>query len=119
MKHGFIHILRNILSRQNNAILQQVVDMQQLLFFSRVAFICNVCFLLTAILPFIPSLKQGHLVSTILVLGMLVSFVLNALINLVLAILLLRRKKLQQYLPAWLMIFNLLCLVPQLIFFLR
>jgi len=105
------------LGRQNKAILQQVVDMQALLFFSRVSFICNTCFILTWVFYFIPSLGDGHVVSTILVLGVVVSIALNLLVNCFIIVLLLMRKPLWPVIPKWLVIFNLICLIPQIIFF--
>jgi len=93
--------------------------MQQLLFLSRLACICNVCFVLTAIFKFVPALKQGHFVSTVLVLGLPVAFVLNLVVHTGIAIVILKRKKVKQHMPSWLMIFNLLCLVLQLIYFLQ
>jgi hypothetical protein len=105
------------LGRQNKAILQQVVDMQPLLFFSRVTFICNVCFILTWLFYFIPSLGDGHVVSTILVLGVVVAVVLNITINCIIIVLLLLRKPLWPFIPKWLVIFNLICLILQIIFF--
>lgn len=91
--------------------------MQALLFFSRVTFICNTCFILTFAFYFIPSVGDGHVVSTVLVLGVLVSVVLNILVNCVIIVLLLRRKPLWPFIPKWLIIFNGICLIPQIIFF--
>jgi threonine/homoserine/homoserine lactone efflux protein len=91
--------------------------MQPLLFFSRVTFICNICFILTVLMYFIPSPGDGHVVSTILVLGVVVAVVLNMIVNLFIIVILLRRRPLWQYIPKWLVIFNLVCLIPQIIFF--
>src|SRR6266542_3279284 len=71
----FSSLLQKLIVGQNNAILQQLDYMQSLIFFSRVAFICNVCFLLTWIMRYFPVLKQGqqdHFVSVVLILGVLV-----------------------------------------------
>jgi hypothetical protein len=105
------------LGRQNKAILQQVVDMQALLFFSRVSFICNICYLITFLFYFIPRLGDGHVVSTILVLGVLVAVVLNLLLTGIIIILFFTSKSLLKAVPKWLIIFNLICCIPQLIFF--
>jgi hypothetical protein len=91
--------------------------MQRLLFFSRVTFICNICFLLTWVFYFVPNLGDGHVVSTILVLGVVVAVVLNILVNCFIIVVLLCRKPLWTYIPKWLVIFNLVCLIPQIIFF--
>jgi hypothetical protein len=106
------------LGRQNNAILQQVPDMQPLLFFSRVAFICNICFLLTISFHFLPAVPDSHFYSTILVLGFVVAIVLNIMVNLIIIVLVLLRKPLRPRFPKWLIIANAVILVPQLIYFL-
>jgi len=106
------------LGKQNNAILQQVPDMQPLLFFSRVAFICNICFLLTISFHFLPSVPDSHFYSTVLVLGYLVAIVLNIIVNLSIIVLLLLRKNGWPHLPKWLVVANAVILVPQLIYFL-
>ena len=91
--------------------------MQALLFFSRVAFICNICYLLTWVFYITPSLGDGHVVSTVLVLGVLVAAVLNILVNCFIIVLVLRGKWLWPVIPKWLVIFNAVCLIPQIIFF--
>lgn len=92
--------------------------MQILLFFSRVAFICNICFGLTWLLRYYPSLQQGHATSTILILGIVVAAILNALVCLSIIILLLMRKPIGQHFPRWLIIANFLFLIPQAILYL-
>ena len=92
--------------------------MQPVLFFSRVAFICNVCFALTWLLRYYPSLQQGPVTSTILILGLVVAGILNVAVNAVILIILLRRSSLQHRFPRWLIIANFLFLIPQLILFL-
>jgi hypothetical protein len=92
--------------------------MQSLLFFSRVAFICNICFLLTILFHFLPGVSDSHFYSTILVLGFLVAVVLNMIVNLIIIVLLLSGKPLWSHIPRWLVIFNALILAPQLIYFL-
>jgi hypothetical protein len=92
--------------------------MQKVLFFSRVAFICNVCFALTWLLRYYPALQQGHGVSTILVLGIVVAGILNLAVNGVLLALLVSKKTTWNHFPRWLIITNFLFLIPQLILFL-
>jgi len=92
--------------------------MRLLRLFSRVAFICNICFLLASAIQWIPHPPEGELVSTVIILGYILAILVNALVNLwLLAILILRkgpdaRKGLP---PRWLMIVNLLFFVLQLI----
>ena len=91
--------------------------MQPLLFFSRVAFICNICFLLTISFQFLPTVPDSHFYSTVIVLGFVVAVVINILLNCFIIVLLLWRKPVWPVIPKWLVIFNLICLIPQLIFF--
>jgi uncharacterized membrane-anchored protein len=96
--------------------------MQSLIFFSRVAFICNVCFVFVWIMRYSPSLKQGqpgHFISLVLILGILIAFVLNIAVNLFILAFLLQRKAVWKHFPAWLVIANFLFLLPQIILFLR
>lgn len=96
--------------------------MQNLIFFSRVAFICNVCYVFVWIMRYYPLLKQGqqgHFVSLVLILGVLVAFLLNIIVNMVVFIFILQRKAIWKYFPTWLLIANFLFLFPQLILFLK
>jgi hypothetical protein len=118
----FLHYLKKLIVGQNNAILQQLDYMQNLIFFSRVAFICNVCFVFVWIMRFYPVLKegqQGHLVSIVLILGILVAFVLNIIVNLIVLVYILQRKAVWKHFPSWLIIANFLFLLPQIILFLK
>lgn len=93
--------------------------MQKLLFFSRVAFICNICFVLAFLMKYVPNLKDGFVSSTVLILGVGLAFGLNLLVNLTTGILLLQQKYREQPYPSWLIIANFLFLIPQLIVLLR
>ena len=93
--------------------------MQKLLFFSRVAFICNICFALAFLMKYLPELKDGFVTSTVLILGVGLAFGLNLLVNLITGIFLLQRKFRVQPYPSWLIIANFLFLIPQLILLLR
>lgn len=89
--------------------------MPKLLFFSRVAFLCNLCFLITSLLRFIPELKTGFLTSTVIVLGLVVAIVLNALVNLFYLIFMLSNKPISTLVPSWLVITNFLFFLVQAI----
>ena len=93
--------------------------MQKLLFFSRVAFICNICFVLAFLMKYVPDLKDGYLTSTVLILGVGLAFGLNLLVNLITGVFLLQRKYREPPYPSWLIIANFLFLIPQLIVLLR
>jgi hypothetical protein len=96
--------------------------MQNLIFFSRVAFICNVCYVLVWIMRYYPILKQGQpgeFVSLVLILGILIAFLLNIVVNLLVLVFIWRRKAVWKLFPGWLIITNFLFLLPQIIFFIR
>ena len=96
--------------------------MQSLIFFSRVAFICNVCFVLVWVMRYYPVLEEGRpsdVVSLVLILGILFAFALNIIVNLFLLVFILRRKPVWKHFPGWLIIANFLFLFPQIILFLR
>lgn len=93
--------------------------MQSLLFFSRVAFICNICFVLAWGMKYYPDLPSGQVVSMVLILGLLISFILNIIVNSIMLVLVLRRKPVFNLFPGWLLIINFLFLILQTILFLR
>ena len=93
--------------------------MKIVLFFCRVAFICNICFALAWLFRYYPALQQGEITSTILILGIVVSGILNILVSGCLIVLLLLRKPPPGYFPWWLIIVNFLFLIPQLILYFK
>ena len=96
--------------------------MQKLIFFSRVAFICNVCFVLVWVMRFYPILKQGQpgeMVSLVLILGILIAFLLNMVVNGFVLAFMLQRKPVWKHFPGWLIIINFLFLIPEIILFIK
>jgi len=93
--------------------------MPGLLFFSRVALLCNVCFLATFFMHYIPGLRDGHVSSTLIVLGSVLAVVLNAILNLLYGLLLLAGRLRLTKLPLWLVVANFLFFVFQLILILK
>jgi hypothetical protein len=96
--------------------------MQNLIFFSRVAFICNVCFVLVWVMKYYPHLEQGQpgeFVSLVLILGILIAFLLNIVVNVFILVFILQRKAVWKRFPAWLIIANFLFLLPQIILFIK
>jgi len=96
--------------------------MQNLIFFSRVAFICNVCFVLVWAMKYYPHLspgQPGEFVSLVLILGILIAFALNCVVNVFILVFILRRKGGWKHFPGWLIIANFLFLLPQIILFTR
>jgi len=92
--------------------------MRWLLFLSRLAFICNVCFALAFSIQLRGWLSNGDLSSTIFVLGYFVGLILNPLVNLCYLAALLLRKKPGAHVPRWLFIANLLFLFLQIAYIL-
>ena len=96
--------------------------MQSLIFFSRVAFICNVCFAVVGFMRYYPILKQGQpgeFVSLVLILGILIAFLLNIVVNGFVIVFMVQRKAVWKHFPGWLIITNFLFLLPQIILFTR
>lgn len=93
--------------------------MQNLLFFFRITFICNVCLLLSALSKFWAILPEGFISSTVVVLGVGLAFFFNIAANLLLLVLLLRRKAALENFPKWLIIANFLFLIPEVYLLLR
>lgn len=89
--------------------------MQNLLFFMRVAFICNCCMLLSWAAKWLPVLPFGFAQSTLFIMGTAMAIFLNLLVNLALFFLLMRKKSALRYFPGWLIIANFLFLTPQLL----
>jgi len=91
--------------------------MRWLLFLSRVAFICNIFFLLTFSFRFYQWISEESLASTIIVLGyFLAVFLFTPVVNLCYLILYILRRSPVKYIPHWLMVSNILFLVLQLIY---
>jgi len=94
-------------------------SMRFLRFLSRVAFICNVCFLLSVLLLWLDHPPEGDLISLIIVIGFVLAFIINLFVNISYGIHLLFRKKRSEQIPDWLMVANFIFLVPELILLLK
>lgn len=85
--------------------------MRWLLFLSRVAFICNLFFLLAFSLQLSNWIESEELTSTIIMIGYVMGFLLNPLVNICYLFTgIIARKKLA-IIPAWLIVANVLFLV--------
>ncbi len=93
--------------------------MRKLLFFSRVAFICNICFLLTWLMRYLPPMQQGHIGSTVVILGIGLSVILNVIINFFIIVFLMQKKPVRDHVPVWLIVANLLFMIAQLILLIK
>ena len=87
--------------------------MHRLAFYSRVAFLCNICLLLTWLMRYAVFVPRGQVESTIVVAGLGLSFFVNGIVNIFYGILLVRKIPLRRKLPVWLAVINFLFLIPQ------
>lgn len=88
--------------------------MGRLGFLSKAAFICNVCLVLTGLMRYLPSMSSGAVGSTVIIAGLVLSFVLNGVVNVWYAVVLLRGLTLRGHVPVWLAVINFLFLIIQL-----
>ena len=83
-------------------------------FLSRVAFICNCCLLLVWLMRYLPAMPESSLTSTVIIAGVVLSFIVNVPVNIMYALLLFRRQRLRDRVPVWLAVINFLFLIVQL-----
>jgi len=88
--------------------------MRWLLFLSRIAFICNLFFLLTVLLQWRNLGGNDAVISTIIIIGYVFAIVVNPLVNIFYLFMLIRKKPLLQRLPKWLVLANFIFLLLQL-----
>jgi hypothetical protein len=93
--------------------------MQKLSFFSRVAFVCNICFLLALALQFLRWNANNAFTSTIIILGHVVAIFVNITVNLVYLTIVVTRSRLPWTVPRWLVVANFVFVVIQIIFLLK
>ena len=93
--------------------------MSKLFFFSRVALLCNICFLITFFIRYLPDFKDGFFISTIIIVGLVLSIVINVLVNLFYLAVTVAKKPVVYYVPLWLVITNFLFFVFQAILLLK
>jgi hypothetical protein len=89
--------------------------MQLLRLLSRVAFICNICFLLASFVQWLPNPPEGNLVSTIIVMGYFLAILVNATVNIWGLVLLSAHRLRSASVPPWLLAVNFIFFVIQLI----
>jgi hypothetical protein len=92
--------------------------MRWLLFLSRLAFVCNVFFLLAVSLQFSNWLSNHDIAATIAVIGYFMVVLFNPLVNLIYLVLFLGWKNLMKQVPGWLLASNILFLVMQIFYIL-
>ena len=92
--------------------------MRWLFFLSRVAFICNICFLIGFTLKISNWVHNQDLAGTVVIIGFFLVVLFNPLVNLCYLVLFLFRKKFWQVVPVWLITANILFLVMQIFYIL-
>jgi len=88
-------------------------------FLSRLAFICNVCFLIATIVKWVPGFPSGEIVSSVIVLGYLVAIWINLLVNICYGVFILLKRPLKPVAPWWLVTLNFLFLIAELYAFFK
>ena len=89
--------------------------MQVLKLLVRVAFICNICFLLASLILWLPNPPEGQVVSTVIVLGYLMGLPVNGIVFCWALILRVAGKWRTAALPVWLLAFNFIIFCLQFI----
>lgn len=89
--------------------------MRLLRFLSRVAFICNVCFLLASFIQWLPNPPEGPLVSLVILIGYVLSIVVNWVVNVSVGVMLISGRLRKAQIPVWLLIVNLIFFIIQLV----
>lgn len=90
--------------------------MKILIFFSRIALICNICFVFAEIMRYTGDLRMNPVYSSVVVLGY-ISILLNTLLAMLWLVLLLSKNTMLSSIPRWLLITNFLFLIAQLFIF--
>ena len=89
--------------------------MRWLLFLSRIAFICNLFFLLTVLMQWRNIIGDERVASTVIIIGYFFAvFFFTPVVNLSYGLALLRRKALFAWVPRWIVLSNFIFLLLQL-----
>jgi hypothetical protein len=91
--------------------------MKILIFFSRIALLCNICFIIAEIMRYSDDLQLNPVYSTVVVLGY-TSMILNVLLAITILIIFATRRQSLNSIPRWLLIINFLFLIAQIFIFL-
>ncbi|WP_188928402.1 hypothetical protein [Puia dinghuensis] len=75
---------------------------------ARVAFICNICFLVVSFSQWLPQFPDNALTSDVIVLGWMGSLVFNVIVNLILLMLFFIGRLRKTGVPVWLLVINFL-----------
>ena len=83
---------------------------------SRLAFICNLFFLVALSLQVSQWLSNGEVTATVLIIGFFLAALVNPLVNIIYLLLFTIRRKFWHIVPAWLFTANVLFLVIQIFY---
>lgn len=119
----FIYRLENI---QVSMVKTKTLDPQSqtsksfrwLVFFSRVAFICNVCFLIAFSVQMTDWIKNEDITSMIALIGYVMGFIINPLLIFCYLLFFIVSRKRLKTVPSWLLTANILFLVIQILYIL-
>ena len=87
-----------------------------LLFLSRVAFLCNICFLIAFSIQMTDWIKNPDITSMIALVGYLMGFLVNPFVNLSYLVMLIVARRKLKVVPSWLLTANILFLVIQILY---
>jgi hypothetical protein len=90
--------------------------MRVLKLLARVAFLCNICFILSSLILWLPHPPEGQLVSTAIVMGYLMVLPVNAVVFGWVLVLRAKGKWGVWVAPGWLLVFNSVIVCLQIIF---
>ena len=93
--------------------------MPKILFLSRVALICNICFLITLLMHYIPAIASGIFSSTLIILGTVMAIVINVLMNILYLIIVFYGRPIRKFVPVCLISVNFLFLILQVILLIK
>ena len=98
--------------------IQTTNSFKALLFFSRVAFICNLCFVVAFSVQLTDWIKNEDISSMVALIGYVMGFIINPLLILSYFLLLIFSRKRLKTVPSWLLTANILFLVIQILYIL-
>ncbi len=93
--------------------------MPKLLFFSRVAFLCNICFLVAFLMHYMSTAYNGVVPATIIILGNVLAILINFMLNILTILLFLAGRVRMAGVPVWLISINFMFFVLQVIFLMK
>lgn len=91
--------------------------MRLLRFLSRLAFICNICFLLLSAMRYVHVDPDNEIVGNIIILGYFGPLFVNFFVNLIVILLFILRRVWASGVPRWLLITNFVFFIVQIVLF--